>query len=412
MMGSFRTRLVVTILLLVVVTSAALAVGSFLLVRSSLRDQLVEDARDRAQFAVITLAEAQQLPASVDREAFEASGLADRILLRGADGVFVDFGDDDPYASSPEFLVTPQVVSPELVTNAEQGRYGYQFLDIGSAPLLVIAATRPGSDEVYYLFSDASVVGQAAGDLARYLGTTAVVVIVIAAAMARIVARGVLRPVDDAARAAEALAAGDLATRVPWESDDELGRMVASFNHMAASLQTQVDELERAEERERRFVADVSHELRTPLTGLWNEAQLLEGSIDELHGTGRRAAQLLIQDVARLRRLVEELLEISRLESSGLQIDLVRTDVRQLAEALVKDRLPTATVHGTVPVVTCDRAGIERVVANLLDNAAAHAPGAGVDVFLELNGDMLSIAVADDGSGVAADQLERLFDRF
>jgi signal transduction histidine kinase len=257
------------------------------------------------------------------------------------------------------------------------------------------------------------VVGQTAGDLGRYLGIAAAVVVVIAAATAQIVARGVLRPVDDAARAAELLAAGDLDTRVPWESDDELGRMVASFNHMAASLQEQVGELERAEERERRFVADVSHELRTPLTGLWNEAQLLEGSIDDLDGTGRRAAELLIQDVARLRRLVEELLEISRLDAPHQDAALVQTDVRQLIEALVQDRLPEATVHSSLSgPVSCDRAGIERVVANLLDNAAVHASGAAVVVSLAIDDEVLSIEVADEGPGVRPDQLDHLFDRF
>lgn len=413
MSGSFRTRLVVTILLLVVVTVTALSLGSFLLVRSSLRAQLVADASERAEFAIITLAEAQQLPDHIDRMIFEASGLSDRILLRGADGVYVDFGDDDPYASSPEYLGTPDVVSSDLVGYAETGMYGYEFLELAGVPQLVVGAQRPGAGETYYLYSDASVVGQAATELGRYLGITAIVVVGLAAATAGVVARGVLRPVGDAARASEALAAGDLATRVPTGSDDELGRMLESFNRMAASLEAKVAELERAEERERRFVGDVSHELRTPLTGLWNEVQLLEGELDGISGTGRRAAELLIQDVARLRRLVEELLEVSRLDSDVDRGEMVATDVGQLMAALIRDRLPSAAVGGSIPrALMCDRAGIERVVANLLDNAAVHAPGARVEVGLACDGDQLSITVTDDGPGVHPDQVERLFDRF
>jgi two-component system sensor histidine kinase MtrB len=182
---------------------------------------------------------------------------------------------------------------------------------------------------------------------------------------------------------------------------------------MAASLQMYVGRIEKSEERERRFVADVAHELRTPLTGLSNEAQLLEQHLGTMTGTGRRAAELLIADVARLRRLVEELLEISRLEAPPGPTDLVETDLRRLVEALLDERSAEAEIiDGVAQPVVCDRKGIERVVANLIDNATTHAPGASIRIAFDEDGSSIRITVSDDGPGVPDDDLEKLFDRF
>ena len=413
MKGGFRTRLTVTIILLVVATAGLLSLGSFLLVRSSLRDQLVDEALARAEFNLVVLAEAEGLPTPLSRPEFESTRLADRILLRGDNGLFVDFGDGDPYASHPDLLDTPDLTDPELTGLATEGRYGFQFVSVGGDAMLVVAGRRPSSREVYYFFTDASVVRRAAADLGRYLGAAAISVIALAGLAAGTVARGVLRPVDSAGRAAQKIAAGELGTRVSVTSDDEFGRLADTFNQMAESLQIQVSELEEAEARERRFVADVSHELRTPLTGLFNEAQLLEQHLDEMTGTGRRAAELLVVDLSRLRRLVDELLEISRLDASPAEADLVPTDIGRLLDAVVADRFPDADVTGEAPEqIGCDRRGVERVVANLLDNASVHAPGAAVAVRYRYRDGELEIHIEDDGPGVGPDSLPHIFDRF
>ncbi len=412
MTRSFRARLTITIIVLVVVTAGSLSAGAFFLVRNSLRGQLVEEALTRAEFNLVQLADAEAIPASLEREGFEQSRLIDRFLLRGAAGVYVDFGDGDPYASRPDLLETPQIIDPELTELAGNGRYGYQFVLVGQDPMLVVAGRRPSGDEIYYFFNDASVVGRAASDLGRYLVVAAGIVVALAILAAGTVARGVLRPVDSAGRAAQRIAAGELETRVAVTSDDEFGRLSETFNMMAASLQAQVTELEEAEARERRFVADVSHELRTPLTGLSNEAELLRPHMDELTGVGRRAAELLMADVTRLRRLVEELLEISRLDAGTHERDLETTDVGRLLSALVSERHADARVVGEAVNVECDRRSVERVVSNLLDNALVHAPGAAVAITYALELGVLSIEVEDDGPGVDPESLPRLFDRF
>ena len=158
-----------------------------------------------------------------------------------------------------------------------------------------------------------------------------------------------------------------------------MARWAEDFNRMADSLQTTVTRLEEAQGQNRRFVADVTHELRTPLTALVAEASLLEGSLDGLPPDGRRAAQLLVADVRRLRTLVDDLLEISRFDAAAEQPSIQAIDLGRLVTAVVAARHPAAAV--VLPpqpvVVDSDPRRLERILGNLLDNARAHAPGAG-----------------------------------
>lgn len=412
MRSGFRARLTTTVIGLVVITAAVVAATAYVLVRGSLRDQLREDALAVSEFAIVELATVEQLPADATRQVFEESGLAERLQRRGVTDVYVDFGDGDPYASRPEVLTAPGLLDPAVGDSVAAGQYGYQFLDVGGEARLVVAARRPVGAPDFYLFYDASVVEQALGDLWRFLLVGVAVVVALAVVVAAAVSRGVLRPVRTAGDAAERLAAGDLAARVPVASDDELGRMSAAFNTMAAALEGKIAELEAAEERERRFVADVSHELRTPLTGLWNEAQLLGSGLDRLEGPARRAAELLVADVDRLRRLVEELLEISRLDSGEGPGEPAPTDIQRFLSAVIAARLPAAELNVEPVTVDVDRRSLERVVGNLLDNAVAHAPGAAVGLTARVADGVLTLTVVDDGPGVPDEALEHLFDRF
>ena len=183
---------------------------------------------------------------------------------------------------------------------------------------------------------------------------------------------------------------------------------------MADSLQATVVSLEAAQAQNRRFVADVAHELRTPLTALVAEASLIEGGLEGLSPDARRAAELMVDDVRRLRALVDDLLELSRFDAAAEQLGLEPVDLGRVVTAAVTARLPEAAV--TVPrdpvVVDSDPRRLDRIVGNLLDNARAHAPGASVEVALTVARDGALIIVADRGPGVPSDALPHLFDRF
>jgi two-component system sensor histidine kinase MtrB len=198
------------------------------------------------------------------------------------------------------------------------------------------------------------------------------------------------------------------------ESNDEFGTWAATFNRMAASLDGTVAELQVAQDRQRAFVAEVSHELRTPMTALVHEAALLRDHLDALPPGGRRAGELLVGDVARLRTLVDDLMEISRFDAAAEVAAPTEFDAAAFVRAVVGDRLPSAALQ--VPTegvrVVLDRRRLERILGNLLDNAREHGEAAGVEVTLAIDGDELRLEVADRGPGVAEDELPHLFERF
>ena len=268
-------------------------------------------------------------------------------------------------------------MDPDLKEIVASGRLGWQWLDLAGDPYLVVGGRRPEAGPDFYIFFPAGDVAAALTRLWQALLVGGVVLVALAALAARGIARRVLHPVAAASRAAGAIAAGDLSARLPVESGDEFGAWAESFNRMAASLQRSIADLQEARDRERRFVADVSHELRTPLTALVGEASLLKEHLDAMPPEARRMGELLAADTARLRTLVEELLEVSRLDAGSEATSLSEFDAAALAGAVAAARCPRARLEAPGPLpVRSDRRRLERILANLLDNAARHGGGA------------------------------------
>jgi two-component system sensor histidine kinase MtrB len=294
------------------------------------------------------------------------------------------------------------------------GQVGYQWTTLGGRPSLVVGGRLPPAGPDFYFVHDASDIEAALAQLRIALGVGTVLLALVALVAARLAARGVLAPVEAAGRAAERIERGDLSARVPVTSRDEFGTWAERFNRMAAALDETIARLRESQAQNRQFVADVSHELRTPLSALVAEASIIRDHLDALPPEARRAGELLAGDVARLRTLVDELMELSRFDASAEQVDAEPVDLVALVRTIATARLPEA--HLALPagavVVATERRRLDRIVGNLLDNAREHADAAGVEVELLQGADEVVIAVADRGPGVPADRLARIFERF
>jgi signal transduction histidine kinase len=405
-LGGVRGRLTATVVALVVVTAAVLGIGAYAFVDVSLHDRLVRDAEAQARFDLTVLIP-DRLPEPTEA-GLQASGLVQAFRARGVDLV-ADFGD-----LLPTFA---DILSPELKAAVADGRLGYQWTTFGDnpvKPVLIMAGRLPGTDFVCYFLHDATALEQALSQLRLGLGGGAILLALLGLIAARWVARGVLAPVNAAARAAERIEHGDLSARVPVGSRDEFGTWAERFNQMAGALQENIRRLQASQAQNRRFVADVSHELRTPLTALVAEASILREHLGTLPPDARRTGELLVADVARLRNLVEELMELSRFDSAAEQASAEPIDLVRLVRAVAAARLPGAGLDlPTEPVVVAtDPRRIERILGNLLDNAREHAPDAPVEVRLRTGPQEVVLSVADAGPGVPDDRLERIFDRF
>ena len=225
-------------------------------------------------------------------------------------------------------------------------------------------------------------------------------VAVSALALAVLMRRALLPLGRLASAAAEIERTGDPSTRLPEPaSEDEVAELAQTLNAMLASL-------ERARERERRFLADASHELRTPLTALVGNVAYLAK-----HGSSAELVADLEQDANRLAKLADDLLTLSREESAALPEEVVRLDA--LAEAVGRDDAAVDVVAPTPVSVRGDRAALERVLVNLVQNAHRYGPPNGritIEVAAEDGTAMLT--VSDEGAGLQPYEAERAFERF
>jgi two-component system sensor histidine kinase MtrB len=411
-MRGIRARLTATLLALVALTASVLGVGSYLFVDYRLHDQVREDAADQARFDLSVLIP-DRLPAEPTLDDVTASRLGDTFRQRGVETI-VDLGQGDPYVSNNGLLGAIDRLPPDLLARVAAGELAYAWTDVAGGPALVIGGRLGPSGPAFYFVHDVTTLETTLGQLRLALGGGALALVIVALLAARIVARGVLSPVEAASRAAERIERGDLSARVPVSSRDEFGMWAERFNRMAAALAETIDRLEAAQAQNQRFVADVAHELRTPLGALVAEASILREHLDTLPPDGRRAGELLVADVARLRTLVDDLMELSRFDAAAERVILEPVELDRLIRTVVEARLPEARIVLADPgiVIETEPRRLERILGNLLDNAREHAPGSPVEVELATEDGEVVIAVSDGGPGVPDDSLERIFERF
>lgn len=257
--------------------------------------------------------------------------------------------------------------------------------------------------------------------------------VAIAAALLWQAVGAALRPVDALRAGAERIGAGDDASaRLPVPAgQDEIRSLALTLNGM-------LDRLQEAADSQRRFVADAAHELRSPVASLRMQVEVAQRLASRSGASGSSGASTssgspapsepdadeglaaeLLPDVERLGRLVDDLLLLARAGSPRSahrpeELDVTRLVgdlVQRYATARVPVRLHAPSRSAEPVVADLDRAGLQRAVANLVDNATRHAREQ-VTVRVRTQADRLLIEVVDDGEGIPADQRERVFDRF
>jgi signal transduction histidine kinase len=234
---------------------------------------------------------------------------------------------------------------------------------------------------------------------------------VISLLIARWLARGMTQPLRDMAAAAHAMETGDYSARVVTTSRDEVGQLAAAFNRMSAELAV-------LEKSRRDLVANVSHELKTPITAIRAH---LENLADGVEQPDPKTLQVMLTQTERLGRLVDQLLDLSRLESGEVPMYLEVTTLepivaRVLSEIAVGRAVTDVTLRNEVPAdlaATADAERIHQVLYNLVDNAVRFTPpGGAVVVAATRQGERVDVAVRDTGVGIAREHLPRLFERF
>ncbi|MGW7008749.1 ATP-binding protein [Streptomyces sp. NPDC054933] len=252
------------------------------------------------------------------------------------------------------------------------------------------------------------------GALIKAAERGAVPALALSLVAALLAAQGVLRPVRGLRRAAGDIAAGRLDTRLAVRGGDELAELSRTFNRMAATLEENVIELRRLEATARRFASDVSHELRTPLAAMTAVTDVLDEDAATLDPDTAAAVRLVSEETAKLVRMVEDLMEVSRFDAGAAALHLDEVDAAETVRKSLQARGWQDQVETRLPDTVralFDPRRIDVVVANLVGNALRHG-GAPVRVSLATQGDRLLIEVADNGPGIPAEVLPHIFERF
>jgi signal transduction histidine kinase len=387
--ASVRLRTTATAMIVVAVALLVGAVTLVATVRSSLRDGLVTGAEQRAA-ALADQVETSGLP-EPDPVPDDEEEPADQVWQMTDDGGAV--------------VRSSQPLGAPLPTEDEDS----VSLPGADEPYVVVTEDADTGNEQYVVAVATSLeeVDDSTEALLPPLLVGFPLVLVLVGGTTWLVASRALAPVERIRREVDRITGDRLDRRVPEpRSRDEIHRLAATMNRMLVRL-------EDSRARQQQFVADASHELRSPLAGIRQTAEVAQahpGAFPE-----GELAEAVLEESARMQRLVDQLLVLTRADEGALRRgdadvdldDLARIEARRVRRAglvVETSRVGPGRVRG-------DRSALGQVVRNLVDNAARHADAA---VALEVRevGDAVELLVEDDGSGVPEEHRERIFERF
>ena len=436
MLTSLQSRLIASYILIIVICLALVSLASiFLLSRFQARlvfSGLVDAAVPTA-LRVYSLLERSLSPAEIaDILKEQAERQEVRILLLTHGGrvladtkdkwtgkqARIDLTEIPKDARTPYPYISGRITPPDGDTQL--------YVALSATPARVVNGDSEGRQPVYVALLASPRRGFRAvlKDIVSHFLQAGLVALAISIILALLIARSIAKPLQRITAATEEIARGNYDQTLDITSPDEIGRLATSFN-------TMVHEVKASRQAQRDFVANVSHELKTPLTSIQGFSQaILDGTAeDEINR--QRAVQIISSEANRMSRLVDELLDLARIESGQIKMMRERVDLIQVLETCIEkstlraqENNVTLTLDTSVlPPITGDKDRLAQVFTNLLDNALKHTPPTGkVTVKARETSTCMpkrttpvpaiEITVTDSGVGIPPEDLKHIFERF
>jgi signal transduction histidine kinase len=311
----------------------------------------------------------------------------------------------DWYATSPDN--GPDTLPRELRQMVRGGSAARQRIAVDGQPYLAVGFPLMNRGDAFFELYPLADLDKTYRALSITLAAAATLTALLGMGVGWFASRRALRPLAGVRAAAAEVARGNLSARVDAGQDPDLDELATSFNNTASALQQRVV-------ADARFAGDVSHELRTPLTTMLNSMQLLQNRRGELPPVVREPLDLLADELGRFRRLVVDLLEISRHDGGHdnlVERVTVGDLVRQAGDTAAGREVTVVDPDAAGVTLLADKRRLERVVANLVENADCHGGGC-LTVHVQRIPGGARIVVDDAGPGVDPERRERIFERF
>lgn len=303
----------------------------------------------------------------------------------------------------------------EKAVASDDGLGVYQGRDGGEnilAVTIIMTTTSSSVSALRFVTSLTMVDDQISGIMLAALLISAFILLVVVMTGAYFV-KSICVPLVQISSTAKKLAKGDFSERIPITSNDEIGQLSRAFNEMANGL-------ENSEQIKNDFISSVSHELRTPLTAIKGWSETLNLGYDP--ETFAKGMKVITGETKRLERMVEELLDFSRIQSGHFTLQMSTIDaIAELEDAMLiyidKAKKESVVLSYNEPEFLCpvygDKNRLRQVFINIIDNALKYTEAGGsIDVLAEKNDDAVTITVTDSGVGIAPEDLPKVKQKF
>jgi signal transduction histidine kinase len=406
MFRSLQSRLWLTYALLVIGALGIVAVGliGYLLSSPAIRAaQRAEEIADSIQQRgdLLENRAPERLAIAVQRADRLTST---RVIILAPDGTILADSRNAQGSPMPKLPLRSPLPSDAIRFRDKTGQvWFYALRELDSGNILAIGAPRTRLQSAQLLSREFIPTLIQAGALA----------LLLAMLLSLWITRWVVSPLQHISKAARAVAAGSYQT-IPLEGPSEVRELAATFNEMSERVQL-------SQKSQRDFVANVSHELKTPLTSIQGFAQaILDGTAQAPHQL-QQAANVIYTEASRMHRLVIELLDLARLDSGIAELKRQPVDLGKLLESIAAQFIPQAkerqvelstNIQAITPIIG-DEDRLHQVFTNLVDNAIKNTPPRGqVCLHLALVNGQVEISVSNTGSGIPAEEIPRIFERF
>lgn len=313
-----------------------------------------------------------------------------------------------------------ELIDPEDIEEMQQGKTNIRQGKSHSFDEKALWVTTPVIDNNkviggIILYSPIIGIKQATEKVRNLFIYSALVSTLFSAIVVHFMAKYVTSPLRQMNKVAKKIAQGDFSERVVTKQDDEIGDLSEAFNYMASQI-------ERQERMRRDFVADVSHELKSPLTNIQGFVEALADGKDKNEQDRIRYLGIVHKETLRLIRLVNELLDLSRIDAGGIEfeknpvniINIIKSSVLKIMPVIKENHREVEVNLPKVPLmVVGNHDRLEQVILNLIDNANRYSPpGRKIAITVEQKNNEVEVFVIDNGKGIPGEELPMIWERF